>query len=1032
MPKLLPFLGWLSGLLLACGTLGTAVAQQPAPRYISPTDTDPTYYARKARLASTSPEVIRTAPVVVGNPAALPSCFEPTDSITPPANGGFTPLPRNDDNSVGPIALGFGFKLFGTTYTSCYINNNGNLTFTRALEAYSSEGFPNETPIVSAFWGDVDTRAPGSGRVWYKVYPDRLVVTWHRVNYYTNPASNTPLKNTFQLVIRANAGPTPPSPDVTFAYGDMQWTTGNASGFNNSTNTGGFGGVPATVGVNQGNGTNNYIQTGRFNQNNATPPQASYPAGTTVYSGVNWLDDRCIGYTIAPAGNLPPTATGFPANNVLTLTVGQTANLALQFSGPEVGQTVSVVPNLGTLCNASAPVGSGASPIVNFSVTGAACNLGSNTVSFVATDNGSPVASQTFNLTVVVTPSTGGQWTGAVSTVYTNPANWSNNTVPTATDDVVIPASAVRMPVLSSAVAAASLNVATGASFTFDASGEMTLTGALTANGPVQGPGAVRATGSSAQTFSGRSTIRLGELSVGAAGVVLGTTLQVQRVVALNGNLTSNGNLTLLSDAQGTAMVVNNGSAQVQGNVTVQRYLDPSLNGGLGYRHLSAPVQNTTLDDLAVAGQFTPVVNPAYNTAAVPGTVTPFPTVFAYDQARVTASGNPGATDFDLGWASPASTGTAMTPGVGYTVNLTGGLTLDFVGALNNGALGRAGLVRGSQTESGWHLLGNPYPAPLDWNATLTRATGLENAVYVFKSSGTYAGSYASYVNGVGAARYIGLGQAFFVRTASSATPGAMAFDNSTRLTSYQNVTVQRGTQPAERRPLLQLDLVNTAGAHDAAYAYFEQGASAGFDARFDAHKLAAGAVPYLALLPAGLTAPQSISGLPALAGAEVAVPLGVWVPQAGTYTLRAEQLLNLPAGTHAYLRDAQTGTLTDLRQQPSYSCWLPAATYLTTRFSVVFGPQRVLGTAPAALSQQVALYPNPARGLARLQLPASLRQPAAEATLLNALGQTVRRYALAGQGPEAELSLQGLVPGVYTLQLATPAGQVTKRLLVE
>jgi hypothetical protein len=47
--------------------------------------------------------------------------------------------------------------------------------------------------------------------------------------------------------------------NVAFCYGDMQWTTGSAS----QGGTGGFGGVPSTVGVNKGDGTN-FIQIGRF------------------------------------------------------------------------------------------------------------------------------------------------------------------------------------------------------------------------------------------------------------------------------------------------------------------------------------------------------------------------------------------------------------------------------------------------------------------------------------------------------------------------------------------------------------------------------------------------------------------------------------------------------------------------------------------------------------------------------------------------------------------------------------------------
>jgi hypothetical protein len=36
---------------------------------------------------------------------------------------------RNDDGFQGPLNLGFSVDFFGTTYTSLFINNNGNVSF---------------------------------------------------------------------------------------------------------------------------------------------------------------------------------------------------------------------------------------------------------------------------------------------------------------------------------------------------------------------------------------------------------------------------------------------------------------------------------------------------------------------------------------------------------------------------------------------------------------------------------------------------------------------------------------------------------------------------------------------------------------------------------------------------------------------------------------------------------------------------------------------------------------------------------------
>ena len=180
-----------------------------------------------------------------------------------------------------------------------------------------------------------------------------------------------------------------------------------------------------------------------------------------------------------------------------------------------------------------------------------------------------------------------------------------------------------------------------------------------------------------------------------------------------------------------------------------------------------------------------------------------------------------------------------------------------------------------------------------------------------------------------------------------------------------------------------------------------------------------------------------STSNLPR--GATLSADSGrlVWTPdfgQAGTYTLRAAELLRLPAGTFAYLRDAQTGAVTNLSAQPSYSFTLQAGAPATGRFSLLISQRQVLATAPAALVQQVAVYPNPARGQVAVGLPTSLTKQPVELTLVNTLGQVVLTRTLpATHTAEVQnVSLTGVAAGVYTLRLQTEQGVVNKRFVVE
>ena len=81
--------------------------------------------------------------------------------------------------------------------------------------------------MIAPFWADVDTRGPLSGLVYYKVTPSSLIVIWDHVGYF---ASQDNLLNTFQLIITDGTDPIVPNGNTAFCYGEMQFTTGSASG----------------------------------------------------------------------------------------------------------------------------------------------------------------------------------------------------------------------------------------------------------------------------------------------------------------------------------------------------------------------------------------------------------------------------------------------------------------------------------------------------------------------------------------------------------------------------------------------------------------------------------------------------------------------------------------------------------------------------------------------------------------------------------------------------------------------------------
>jgi hypothetical protein len=537
--------------------------------------------------------------------------------------------------------------------------------------------------------------------------------------------------------------------------------------------------------------------------------------------------------------------------------------------------------------------------------------------------------------------------------------------------------------------------------------------------------------------------------SVRSSDVALSQATSVTQVLGLysSGNILTNGNaLTLLSSAAGTALVVNSNGV-VQGAVTVQRYIDPSLNpstaanpGGKGYRHYSSPVSNTTVADLATSG-FTPVLTPGYNMSATPGTTMPFPNVFGYDQVRLTTTSTNYAA-FDKGWVVPTAN-TNLVPGRGYAVNIAGTELVDFVGTPNNGTLPVALTRNGGSTaaDAGWALVGNPYPSPLDYaRVAIIDRTNLDAAMYVQQSTGQYAGQYRSYVNGtstnpagrsVANDALIAAGQGFFVRVSQGQTSGTITFRNGQRVTTYdQQAAFQRTA--ADARPSVRLELAG-AGLADAFVTYAEAGATPAFDHDFDAAKLPN--PTGLNLSSAIATDNLAIDGRAAFTPATV-LPLNVGVPAAGTYTLTATTLANLPAGLLAYLRDAQTGQLTKLAAGTSYSFSVTASeatALLAGRFTLQFSAATALAAAASLSATEVTVYPNPAHGRFTVLVPAVATASAVQAELLNTLGQVVRRQSASLPATGAILTVEtaGLTTGVYTLRLQAGGSTIAKRVVL-
>ncbi len=217
-------------------------------------------------------------------------CLIPVDEThLPVVFGGLDVGNGCDDCSSSAIELEFTYDICGDAYTEFFVNSNGNITFDIPYNVYTPVGIPNNNTavMIAPFWGDVDLRdcedGTEQGVVTYKSEPNRMIITWTEVGYFN---FHCDLRNTFQLILSDGTDPEIGLGNNTaFYYGDMNWTTGDAS-----EGVGGFGGSPATVGINANDGIT-YSIIGRFDH-----PGDDYDGPEDEIDGVDYLDFQCFAF----------------------------------------------------------------------------------------------------------------------------------------------------------------------------------------------------------------------------------------------------------------------------------------------------------------------------------------------------------------------------------------------------------------------------------------------------------------------------------------------------------------------------------------------------------------------------------------------------------------------------------------------------------------------------------------------------------------------------------------------------------------
>lgn len=498
-------------------------------------------------------------------------------------------------------------------------------------------------------------------------------------------------------------------------------------------------------------------------------------------------------------------------------------------------------------------------------------------------------------------------WTGSIDTDWNNPANWSCGSVPNLTHNVTVPDVVVKPQLVSGLAGEANnLVIEPGASLLL-AGNTLRIAGSVTSDGTLDASaGTLELCGSllqqiAANTFTGNNVMNM--IVSNSTGVSLLGELIVTGMVTVNsGALNSDGFLTLASSAASTAVINGQGTGEVNGTVTMQRYL-PS---GFGYRYISSPFTNSTVSELADD------INLASS----------FPSIYRFDEDRTSS-----------GWVSYTAAANILYPMAGYTVNTgsaSAAKTIDISGVVNNGPLSVTLYNHNRTYTDGFNLIGNPYPSPIDWDSEEGwNRTNIDDAIYFFRASSgdQYGGTYSSYVNGISsdgnASSVISSMQGFFVKVSAGSYPvtGTISIDNRARVNSLTPLYMKSENKGPVALIRLGARSGDNALTSDVLAVYLDPKATEGYDGELDALKILNTDMQVLNLWTVEPGQKRlSINALPDQPDEDYEIPVGIKTSRSGNVIFSLTHEEGLMAREGIYLTDALTGTVTRLGGGQSYS----------------------------------------------------------------------------------------------------------------
>ncbi|KAI9450649.1 hypothetical protein F5148DRAFT_1336353 [Russula earlei] len=498
------------------------------------------------------------------------------------------------------------------------------------------------------------------------------------------------------------------------------------------------------------------------------------------------------------------------------------------------------------------------------------------------------------------------------------------------------------------------------------------------------------------------------------------------------------GKLVVQSDPTGTASIGELVSgATITGNVTVQQYIP---GGYRKYRFLSHPFTTSQAlsqltDNIDITGNAAGTTGAGGQTTGSGFTSTPTnnPSAYYFN----TASANGDASN-DGGWiAFTDATTSSWAKGQGIRVLVRGtkgqagtldgtnatpnAVTLDMNGVINTGAVSVNLVTGGTGSTTGFNLVGNPYPSPVDIGAVLTSATNIGSSFYVRNPQ---TGSYTT-INPIPASYVLPAWSAFFVK-ATAATSLNFTESNKNICTTCPTVF-----GAADRKNYLQLKAINSGLEYDNLHLNIGNSYNNAYDESNDAIKLANDGFNLYALSADG----QKLAANYFSATHDSIIPLGIVLSSSygvQTYSLIVSDY-NMDAAMKLVLHDKLNNSYTELKGGAAYDLAVDPSNNASVgegRLELLISTNPLISVPGVPVDPTgVSILSTTNQFMVKYNAPNPIHN--ANIRLLNVAGQVLYQRTIANQQQaEVVIPTNGLLGGVYVVQLQLDKESVTRKLV--